>query len=399
MTHPSPTSKEENSALLDDAQAEAVKWNACCAALRAAILKYIKSNFTTATAGKAERELLEVGTLFYKDAGQNLLTHIAALEAEYAECRKLLLSEMAKNACKAEAQLATLLPNARVIEIARAILDEYPKAGAEHNKPDRRKYTTNHLIEMAEALLSGAATAEQRADERIELRRALRQMADAYVRKVKTGLTADEIAKEPWRCAEYIEAERLCRVPLNLHFTEEWLRRKIENDPDLPCEAGATTPAPTAALPVTREKREDETEITHQIRCYSEFVRREQDHGPNRCEIANILSAHAPFINEWFEKAGLLSTRAMPSGWRPQLGDPVRYKRGGKYPEWETGTFFFAGITVNVRGDQQPNVWIAERWPVESSGDITDGFALDEWEPSPPSPDAKDSALAETGEK
>lgn len=70
----------------------------------------------------------------------------------------------------------------------------------------------------------------------IELRAALRNMADAYARKVKTGLTAEEIAKEPWRCAEYIEAERLCKTPLL--FTNEWLREKIKNDPDLPCEAG-----------------------------------------------------------------------------------------------------------------------------------------------------------------
>ena len=70
----------------------------------------------------------------------------------------------------------------------------------------------------------------------VNLRAALRAMADAYERKVRTGLTAEEIAKEPWRCAEYIEAERLCKM--QLRFTNEWLRDKIESDPDLPCEAG-----------------------------------------------------------------------------------------------------------------------------------------------------------------
>ena len=71
----------------------------------------------------------------------------------------------------------------------------------------------------------------------VALRSALRAMADAYERKVKTGLTPEAIAKEPWRCAEYIEAERLCK--LELLFTNEWLRSKIATDPDLPCEAGS----------------------------------------------------------------------------------------------------------------------------------------------------------------
>ncbi len=85
----------------------------------------------------------------------------------------------------------------------------------------------------------GAGVTAER-DAVIELKRALRNMADAYVRKVKTGLTADEIAKEPWRCMEYIEAERLCKTTLKLHFSEEWLREKIKNDPDnLPCEVGS----------------------------------------------------------------------------------------------------------------------------------------------------------------
>lgn len=77
-----------------------------------------------------------------------------------------------------------------------------------------------------------------RTPEVIELRAALRNMADAYVRKVKTGLTPADIAKEPWRCAEYVEAERLCKTPFKLNFSKEWLMEKIKNDPDIPCEAG-----------------------------------------------------------------------------------------------------------------------------------------------------------------
>lgn len=81
-------------------------------------------------------------------------------------------------------------------------------------------------------------TEADRTDEVIALRSALRAMVDAYVRRVKTGLTAEQIAKEPWRCAEYVEAERLLKRPFKLHFTREWLMEKIKNNPDLPCEAG-----------------------------------------------------------------------------------------------------------------------------------------------------------------
>ena len=59
----------------------------------------------------------------------------------------------------------------------------------------------------------GDSVVKDRGPEIIELRAALRAMADAYQRKVRTGLTPEQIAKEPWRCAEYIEAERLCRRP------------------------------------------------------------------------------------------------------------------------------------------------------------------------------------------
>lgn len=88
-------------------------------------------------------------------------------------------------------------------------------------------------------------SADKRMDctaEVIELRAALRNMADAYVRRIKTGLTAEEIAKEPWRCAEYIEAERLCKPSVKLHFSEEWLRSRIERDPNIESEAGVLHP-------------------------------------------------------------------------------------------------------------------------------------------------------------
>lgn len=93
MTHPDtprPPMSETVKPLTPDeeAQVEAVKWNACCAALRAAIIKYIKSKYTTATAGEAERELLEVSSIFYKDAGQNLLDRIASLERDLAQSRE-----------------------------------------------------------------------------------------------------------------------------------------------------------------------------------------------------------------------------------------------------------------------------------------------------------------------
>jgi hypothetical protein len=80
---------------------------------------------------------------------------------------------------------------------------------------------------------------EDRGPEIIELRAALRAMADAYARKVKTGLTAEQIAKEPWRCAEYIEAERICkRPPFKLLGDPERMKQKILSDPDIECEAG-----------------------------------------------------------------------------------------------------------------------------------------------------------------
>lgn len=161
-----------------------------------------------------------------------------------------------------EAQLSTRLPDRE--KIARIVRDGTAKQFGpfEDNEIDTADYATADAI--LALLSSGAAIEEQyealrvdrdtwqqaadywhnrhsvalrtkSADNVVALRSALRRMADAYVRRVKTGLTAEEIAKEPWRCAEYIEAE------MKLYITEEWLKRHIESDPDLPCEAGATT--------------------------------------------------------------------------------------------------------------------------------------------------------------
>ena len=80
---------------------------------------------------------------------------------------------------------------------------------------------------------------QDRGPEIVELRAALRAMADAYERKVRTGLTPEEIAKQPWRCAEYVEAERLYRrPPFKLLGDPERMKQKILSDPDIECEAG-----------------------------------------------------------------------------------------------------------------------------------------------------------------
>lgn len=75
--------------------------------------------------------------------------------------------------------------------------------------------------------------------EKLELRSALREMMLAYERRIRSLCTPEEIAKEPWRCAEYIEAERLLKLPpFKLLMSNEQLRRKIASDPDCETEAG-----------------------------------------------------------------------------------------------------------------------------------------------------------------
>lgn len=67
-----------------------------------------------------------------------------------------------------------------------------------------------------------------------------------------------------------------------------------------------------------------------------------------------------------------------------ELGTRIKYKPGGKYPEWERGDFYYAGTTVQLHGPNrgEPNLWVADCWPIQSPGNITDGFSPDEWEPS-----------------
>jgi len=50
-----------------------------------------------------------------------------------------------------------------------------------------------------------------------------------------------------------------------------------------------------------RERKTDETMLTHQIRCYAEYVRTHDNHGSNRQQVAEILSAHAPYIGAFLE--------------------------------------------------------------------------------------------------
>ena len=99
------------------------------------------------------------------------------------------------------------------------------------------------------SLLRPGASHEAQSDEVIALRAALRNMADAYARRVRSLCTPEEIEKEPWRCAEYIEAERLCKRPFKLLISNEQLSRMIAAEPDdAECEAGVLHPeAPTGA--------------------------------------------------------------------------------------------------------------------------------------------------------
>lgn len=73
----------------------------------------------------------------------------------------------------------------------------------------------------------------ERPANQLELRAALRSLADAYERRIRSLCTPDDIAKEPWRCAEYVEAERLLKTPpFKLLVDNETMRRKIASDSD-----------------------------------------------------------------------------------------------------------------------------------------------------------------------
>ena len=101
-------------------------------------------------------------------------------------------------------------------------------------------------------IIAAEAKAHDRSDEVVELRRALRNMADAYQRLIRTNCTPEMIAQEPWRCMEYIEAERLCKRSFKLQIDLETLKRQIAAEPDgMSCEAGVLHPEAPITSPQT----------------------------------------------------------------------------------------------------------------------------------------------------
>lgn len=79
----------------------------------------------------------------------------------------------------------------------------------------------------------------------------------------------------------------------------------------------------------------------------------------------------------------LLRSQPTAQGWSIPLGTPIKYRVGGKYPEWERGgPYYFAGINVSHSAAKlgQPRLWVAEKWPIEHGGHLTDDFDPDEWE-------------------
>lgn len=64
-----------------------------------------------------------------------------------------------------------------------------------------------------------------------EGRKALRDLMAAYERRVRSDCkTPEDLAKEPWRCAEYIAAEKA--LGMKLLFSDEWLRNRIHDEPE-----------------------------------------------------------------------------------------------------------------------------------------------------------------------
>ena len=64
-----------------------------------------------------------------------------------------------------------------------------------------------------------------------KLKNALRGMMIAYERRIRSECkSAEDLAKEPWRCAEYVAAEQALK--LKLLMPEGWLRDRILADPD-----------------------------------------------------------------------------------------------------------------------------------------------------------------------
>ncbi len=85
----------------------------------------------------------------------------------------------------------------------------------------------------------------------------------------------------------------------------------------------------------------------------------------------------------------------------PALGTLMQYSPAGKYQEWaQGGPYYFAGISasLHVSNFGKPNLWIAEKWPIEHGGHITDGFSPDDWI-LVSAPEAKPEALCPTPER
>lgn len=63
-------------------------------------------------------------------------------------------------------------------------------------------------------------------------------------------------------------------------------------------------------------------------------------------------------------------------GW-PPLGEPCHVPNF-RHGEWRTIQLFFAGITYRPGLVPHVDVWLAEKWPPEHLGHITDGFSEDD---------------------
>ena len=86
----------------------------------------------------------------------------------------------------------------------------------------------------------------------VKLAACLRALMLAYERRIRSDCTtSEELAKEPWRCAEYVAAEDALK-PMKLQFTVEGLRNRIATESDeASYEAGVLHPeAPSPAAPV-----------------------------------------------------------------------------------------------------------------------------------------------------
>ena len=75
---------------------------------------------------------------------------------------------------------------------------------------------------------------------------------------------------------------------------------------------------------------------------------------------------------------GEAMTEASTQATWPALGTVITYSSAGRHREWSRGgPYYFAGVTVRL--NNEPSVWVADRWPVQCIGDLTDGFTPEEW--------------------